>query len=228
MGRKIIGFLIIIFGALVLAGLVYFVFVGNFSFAGIFDKFMSKPATTEEPSNITQTPVKVENTDPKPIKKDPVKIIANNPVAIEVEDENEVQPADPQKFTKVDLMRMASSFAERFGSFSNHSNFSNIKDLKIYMSQRMKKWADQYIMEKSQEMGSTDLYYGITTKAIAEEVKDLDEDTGQAIVEVSTRRREATSSTSNTSNVFNQKIIILFTNEGGAWKVDDANWQERE
>lgn len=228
MGRKIIGFLIIFLGVLLLAGLVYFVFVGNFSFNALFDKFKwGKETPAVRIETVSSTPMSNENIN-NPVDNQPVKIIANTPDENGANGKNENSAVDPKQFTKDDLRRMAASFAERFGSFSNHSNFSNIKDLKIYMSRKMKVWADQYVLEKSQSMGSTELYYGITTKAVEETVVDFDEDTGQAVIQVGTRRREATSSTSNVSNVFSQNITIMFTNEDGAWKIDDANWEDRK
>jgi hypothetical protein len=132
-----------------------------------------------------------------------------------------------RQITKEDLKRMAASFTERFGSYSNQSNFSNIIDLKIFMSQDMRKWADQYVSQQRQKKLANNIYYGITTKAIAQEVITLDDDSGQAVILVKTRRREAISSTANVSNVFDQNIIINLTLEGGAWKVSSANWQDK-
>ncbi|MEK7098118.1 MAG: hypothetical protein AAB906_04695, partial [Patescibacteria group bacterium] len=47
-----------------------------------------------------------------------------------------------------DLKRLALSFAERFGSFSNQAGYQHIKDLKIFMSSSMGEWADQYIQDE--------------------------------------------------------------------------------
>lgn len=125
---------------------------------------------------------------------------------------------------KDDLQRLAGLFAERFGSYSNQSNFSNISDLKIFMSQKMAVWAENYVAEQKKS-DSKDIYYGITTKSVSQEVKNFDEDSGTASILVSTRRREANGTTNNISNIFNQNILINFIKENGIWKVDSASWQ---
>jgi hypothetical protein len=145
---------------------------------------------------------------------------------------NQIPPASQpvaqsQSVSEDDLMRIAASFAERFGSYSNQSNFSNISDLKLFMSANMQTWADNYVNLQKQKNSATNIYYGITTKAVSEEVINYDDDLGQAKILVQTRRREAISSTNNTNNVFDQNITILFTKDRGAWKVDSAVWQNK-
>jgi len=73
----------------------------------------------------------------------------------------------------------------------------------------------------------SEIYYGITTKAVAQELKEFDEDVGKARVMVKTRRREATISTNNYSNVFSQDIELSFVKENGSWRVDNAFWQTK-
>jgi hypothetical protein len=132
--------------------------------------------------------------------------------------------AQDKSVKKDDLKRMAGLFAERFGSYSNQSDYSNINDLKIFMSRKMCVWADNYVTEQKKS-GLTAIYYGITTKSVSEEVKNFDEDSGLAVILVSTRRREANGTTNNVSNIFNQNILINFIKENGIWKVDSASWQ---
>ena len=93
------------------------------------------------------------------------------------------------------------------------------------MSEKMKRWADNYIAEQRERGVKQDIYYGIITKHIAKELKEFDEDLGRASVLVNTRRREATISTSNISNVFNQDIEVNFVKERQVWRVDSAYWQ---
>jgi len=151
-----------------------------------------------------------------------------------VEEKNSNEPSEQSVDQKSEtgtakdsVARMAASFAERFGSYSNQSNFSNIIDLKIFMSIRMQAWGDDYVRSQRLEKKANDIYFGITTKAIAQEVREYDDHIGRSEVLVSTRRREAINSTANVSNVFNQDIIIDFVREKGAWKVDSASWQAK-
>lgn len=137
----------------------------------------------------------------------------------------EVRQENSEEVTERDIKKMAASFAERFGSYSNQSNFSNISDLHIFMSAQMKIWSDNYIVQQKANQGDTSIYYGIVTKAVTQELVSFDEEIGQAVILVKTRRREATMTTNNTSKIFNQNIIISFVKENDAWKVSSATWQ---
>ncbi len=218
MSKKIFGIIIVFLGALLLVGLVYFLFLNN----GNFDKLLSLfnkektavPAQTETNNNIGP-----EANQPAAVKK----IIIDNSVDTNTEPKI-AQTESTKQIGKNELMRMAASFAERFGSYSNQSNFSNIIDLRMFMSRRMQKWADDYVAQQRLKGAANDIYYGITTKAIGEEVTAYDDHIGQASVAVNTRRREAVNSTGNTEKTFSQDVVINFILENGAWKVDAANW----
>lgn len=124
-----------------------------------------------------------------------------------------------------DLERMAKSFAERFGSFSNQSNYANISDLDMFMSENMKRWASEYVEKNKKNNLASEIYFGITTKSLSAEVREFDETEGMSEVMVQTRRREAVGTTNNSSKLYNQDILISFTKESGVWKVDSAYWQ---
>jgi len=200
-------------------GFLYFMFADKLGLPDIFS-FYKKDRAAEE---ISKEPAS-DNGNRQPAAADKeVKRITINPKDTD-ETQEERSASKEREFTKDDLSRMAASFAERFGSYSNQSNFNNIVDLKLFMSEEMKEWADSYVSSQRGKQIASDIYYGITTKAVAREIREYDDDAGNASVFVQTRRREATSSTSNTSKVFGQDIIIRFIKEKGAWKVDDANW----
>ncbi len=155
-------------------------------------------------------------------------VVVNQP--IEEEQEVEQKPEErrqnivpeERELNANDLGKMASSFAERFGSYSNHSNYSNILDLQIFMTRKMKNWAEKSIEESKNEY--SDIYYGITTKAISSEVQEFDSEAGKAVVLVSTQRKESTGSMSNSSTYY-QDILITYVKERDVWKVDSAYWQ---
>lgn len=122
------------------------------------------------------------------------------------------------------LKRIALSFAERFGSYSNHSNYSNILDLKIFMTDDMRAWADKFVQEAKVKDKYSDIYYGTTTKAILVQEKKFDEDTGQAVFLVKTQRRESMGDMGNASTIY-QDVLLFFVKERDSWKVDKAEWQ---
>ncbi len=123
-----------------------------------------------------------------------------------------------------DLRKMALSFAERFGSYSNQANYGNISDLKVFMTPAMQDWADDYVVQlKKQNNGNTD-YYGITTVAISGVVNNFDDTAGQAEILVSTQRKEVVGSAE--AKVFNQDVLINFEKIKGEWKTKSAAWQK--
>ena len=201
MGRRIWGIIIVILSLALIAGIVYIIFFYKFSPAA--EPVVIEPAT--QPAIVATTSV-------------PAEPLATN-----------VQPVSPLKKSEVsgdDLARMASAFAERFGSFSNQSDYGNIRDLLIFMTATMKNWADNYISDARSKKGDTSIYYGIVTKAIAATINRFDGDAGQAEILVRTQRRESAGASSN-SSTFYQDIIIKFLRENGVWRVDGIYWQEK-
>ncbi len=130
---------------------------------------------------------------------------------------------DKDDFNIDDLKIIASRFAERFGSYSNHSNFGNIKDLKLFMTEEMKAWADDYLAEKKNEEYSGE-YYGIITRAINAQEEAYSPDEGKAEIIVKTQKTE---DNNGDKNVYYQNILIKFVNQEGEWKISEAEWQEK-
>jgi len=218
MSKKIIGIIIIVTGFLLFVGIIYVFFINSDFLSNFFNKEVEI--------------VEIKNVDPKVIDKattnseirtKEVKVVnINNPVTEDKKTENIVSSL---KSSKDDLVRMASSFAERFGSYSNQSDYTNLSHLIIFMSPKMKSWAEKFIQDSRLSKGPSDIYYGITTKSVKEEMLKYNEDTEQAEVLVNTRRKEASASSSNQSNSFSQDLIISFVKVNGVWKVDSAEWQ---
>lgn len=122
---------------------------------------------------------------------------------------------------------LAILFAERFGSFSNQTDYENVASLKGFMTSRMQEWADGYV---AQGRASTDPgapYYGITTSAIAAEQQSFDDAAGKAEYLVSAARREVNSAKA-TDTTFNQQLRVRLARSDNAWKVDEAVWLTKE
>ena len=201
MGRRIWGIIIVILSLALIAGIVYIIFFYKFSPAA--EPVVIEPAT--QPAIVATTSVPAE------------------PLATNVQS---VSPLKKSEVSGDDLARMASAFAERFGSFSNQSDYGNIRDLLIFMTATMKNWADNYISDARSKKGDTSIYYGIVTKAIAATINRFDGDAGQAEILVRTQRRESAGASGN-SSTFYQDIIIKFLRENGVWRVDGIYWQEK-
>ena len=220
MNRKITGALIIFVGLVLIVGIIYIMFINPQFFSNFKNKFKKE-------NNIN-----INNNNPAEVEKNKkIKKIINfednqnqNNQNIE-EEKSIIKPV--KKFGKDDLMRLASSFSERFGSFSNQSNFGNITDLKMFMSLRMQKWSDDFIEKQRKNSSSRDMYYSIMTKVVSKELIEMNDDTKKASVLIKTRRIESIGSDSNSSDTFSQDIVINFVKEKGVWKVDSATWKER-
>lgn len=203
MNRIIWGVIIIILALAIIAGTVFIVF------------FYKSPAATEP---VAEQPAASESQ------------VAATPTSEEsVREPAAIQPISPLKSAQVkpdDLVRLAAAFAERFGSFSNQSDYGNLRDLRIFMTEGLKVWAQNYIDAARLKKADVSIYYGIVTKAISSQVKQFDADSGQAEILVKTQRRESAGVAGN-SSTFYQDIIIKYLREGSVWRVDGAYWQAK-
>ncbi|MBU0721917.1 hypothetical protein KKA93_00455 [Patescibacteria group bacterium] len=203
MNKKIWGIIIIVMALIIIACIVYVIFFYQFSSAP--EQVVEQPAAVVP---VATFPPAVES---------PVKTITT------------VQPIATFKKTEMrsdDLARMASAFAERFSSFSNQSDYGNVRDLQIFMTDAMKIWAENYITDARAKKTQTTIYYGIVTKVISNEVKQFDSDAGIAEILVKTQRRESAGIAGN-SEIFYQDIIIKYVREQGIWRVDGIYWPNK-
>jgi hypothetical protein len=195
MNRKWLGIILIIVGFLLVLIITYIFFFHQFGTPDVVPVETETPVASLPASNIVETPS-------APIVVTPVKTsVSGN-----------------------DLKKMGASFAERFGSFSNQSNYENISDLKLFMTESMKVWADDFIAKSQKDYSG--IYYGISTTAVSEEVRSFDDSGGTGVILVKTQRRESTGQMSN-SAVFYQSLLISYKKVDGAWKVDRAEWQPK-
>lgn len=136
------------------------------------------------------------------------------------------EPPEPVQDDQGDVSRIAAAFAERYGSFSSISDFSNLLDLKSFMTQDLAVWADGYIEDAMAEEESA-VSFGVTTRALIITVDSMDADAGVADVTVKTQRSERSGGEAD-SRVYYQDIIFEFVKIGDAWKVDSVTWQEED
>lgn len=122
------------------------------------------------------------------------------------------------------VKKIAMSFAERFGSFSNHSNYANIEDLKIFMTKSMSEWAEKYLLDLKKEKAGNGEYYGMITKAVSAQVLSFDPTKGVAEITIMTRRQETQGGSAGA--YFDQQLTLNMAKEGGIWKADSASWQK--
>lgn len=130
--------------------------------------------------------------------------------------------ASPDDAIKASLIATASSFAERFSSFSNQGDFKNLNDLKSVMTLRMRNWTQDFIASQPKPNSEAD-YYGVTGKAITTKIVSLDSSLGQAEVVVTIQKAETKVTTIN-PKISYQDLRLEMINDAGQWKVDLAEW----
>lgn len=143
-------------------------------------------------------------------------------------DEQKEYPYDPafeasRQWEEDDFKQVARSFAERFASFSSHSDYSNIEDLESLMSNKMKIWASKYVADLKAKQKDSSAYYGTVGKVLVEPKIINPEQSSKIEVLVTVQRQEITSESAE--NIYDQDIKISFINENSKWVVDEAYWQ---
>ena len=198
MDRRFVGFFFIGLGVIILILIIYFLF---------FFKFNKPQQADVQPPAATSTL--------------PVRTVVEPPKILET------KPATREELDQEGIKRLAASFAERFGSYSNHSNFQNMEDLKLFMTDKMKAWSEDFVKTQALKQAGKTEYYGITTKAITKKMAEYDEGKGTARVLIQTQRRETIGQNGEASS-FGQSIEITLLKQGGTWKVDQAYWKDRQ
>lgn len=122
------------------------------------------------------------------------------------------------------LKAVASTFTERFGSYSNQGSFGNLEDLRGLLTVKMRGTIDSLIAEQRAKIVDSSTYYGITTQALVVTITSFDESLGRAAVTVNTQRSESKGSTVN-PRIFYQKIDLKLAKVSDSWKIDEAVWQ---
>lgn len=132
----------------------------------------------------------------------------------------------PKSDAEVTVRSLASAFAERYGSFSNQTDFKNLKDLSPLMTDKFSAQNSEYIREQKEKAGDTLVYYGVTSKTVKNKLISLDEEETKAVVQLTMQRTEARESMNSNVKVFYQDIIVTLEKERGEWKISKAEWQK--
>jgi hypothetical protein len=201
---------LIILILLLLAALAYFLF--------FFKMPAKKPAPAPE--------VKQEQPAEKPQTTEE-EVIATSVKQMVINVDDNAPAADKGDIEKANLEKVASLFAERLGSYSNQSEYGNILDLKILMTESMRTWADGYIAKAKADAKYDGVYRGTVTRAISSNVSDFNSTAGTAKAVVSTQRVDSTGENNNES-VYYEDLALTFKKEGSTWLVDDARWQGKK
>ncbi len=119
---------------------------------------------------------------------------------------------------------IATAFTERFGSYSNQSDYRNFQELDQFMTETVKKWVSQYIEGLKKDHADTNVYYAIETKAISTQVNSFDETAGFAQILIRTQRQEFNNTITNPQIIY-QDMLLELIKDNNQWKVRGAYWQ---
>lgn len=205
--RKSLRWLLILIILLILAILVYlFLFY-----------FKPKPATNNV--NINQN---VNQTTSPNTPAASTFNTANPGVLSDLQAANGGQPTFQNE--QNNAMLIASSFTERFGSFSNQGSFRNFQELDQFLTDAVKKWVTTYLDGLKKEHGNINVYYAIETKAITTKINSFDDKAGLAEIVVRTQRQEFNNTITN-PRIFYQDLLLKMIKVDNQWKVNGAYWQ---
>ena len=130
------------------------------------------------------------------------------------------QVAPRELAVRVSVENTANIFTERFGSYSAQSNFQNLRDVKPLVTDRY--W-NELLQIMSQGASASGEYYGVTTRVISVGVVSIDDEIGEARVEIGTQREEFKGGPTN-SFVRYATLRVDLEKLAGVWLVDSAVW----
>ncbi|NQT50088.1 hypothetical protein HQ571_05325 [Candidatus Kuenenbacteria bacterium] len=145
-------------------------------------------------------------------------------VEISTEEESKLElPAPTAEEQQMGSMKLLSkNFVERFGTYSNQSDYISIKELVPMMSSSMAAWVENtYFDQLIKEHDPDGYYYEITTLAPVAYV--MEQTPSTAKVKVSAQRVEKKADQESTQ--FLQDVILELVKRGDNWVVDAAYWQ---
>jgi len=200
--RRNVGIIIIVLGLIIIALIVFFI--------------IRQPNEIEE-NPIIDNPIEQEQEIEQAGTTTPSDIPRNY-------QEYDISSEQEHEFNSLDLGKMSDSFAERFGSFTNQSQYENFTDLRMFMTESFAIWVDGYVEDLIEQSPNNQYFYGISTTALSHKIVRFDEDAGEATVIVNTQRKETTIEGDN--ETFLQQLELNFEKVNDEWLVDAAYWEK--
>jgi len=120
---------------------------------------------------------------------------------------------------EVSVGTVAKTFAERYASYSNESDFANLRDLYPLMTDSFQAETERMIATTEVE----DIYRGVTSQAISTQVT-LNEEETTAEVTVSLQRETALGTPQNTEVTY-ETLVLDMVKESGSWKINSVAWE---
>lgn len=200
MQKKLIGYLIIIVALLILIGIIYVIFFHRFSAPAAVDN--TKP---QAQNNIEKIPEVIKIAEEK-------KVEANTAI-------KRSEPVDP---TEVSIKKLATSFAERYGTYSNQSNFANLEESLLFMSEKMKAREKKNLEILRSKTNDYKSYNAVVTKVATCQITHQNTDIAEAAIGAIKTEFYAKDSEKKS---YQQSAVVKLIKESGEWKVDEFVWE---
>ncbi|MDZ7797996.1 MAG: hypothetical protein U5L76_00065 [Patescibacteria group bacterium] len=136
---------------------------------------------------------------------------------------NNTNSAIDKSKEKNEIIGMAHTFAERFGSYSNKNDFENLENLKSWMTSSYQKDIDSYIEEQEKIRSEDDDYKAMVSKVISNKITNFSDESAR--VELLTERTEE--DLTDTLDNYYQKLVLELKKIDNTWKINAASWGEK-
>jgi len=156
--------------------------------------------------------------DQKLVNNQDIYSIENQPVFETNSPELELNPPPVEADTEFTVSNLAKTFIARFGSWSTDNQGENLQQLLPLATTKMQNYINNITLDYQREN-----FYGVDTKSLAAEIKNLDEENDQAEILVDAQRIETNNNLEE--NVFYQKALVDLVKYEGTWLVDQVEWQ---
>ena|SRR3989338_4692785 len=167
---------------------------------------VSIPEPVQEPNGGAPSVPELSGAPPTPLSSNNTSVVSGT---------NESAPrAGVEAFSR--------SFVERYGSYSNQSDFENIENLYPFMTEKMQGSAEAFVMQERATQKRTQEYTGVTTRVLSTRI--VTQSDSRATLTLKTQRTESGAALP-APRVYYQDIELSLVSEGGVWKVDEAKWK---
>ena len=116
------------------------------------------------------------------------------------------------------VKNLSKNFAERFGSYSLESNFSNFTEIADLVTPTVAAWLKKYPQDLLKKLPAG--FEGVSTRVISQKIDSLT--ASQASISLSTQREERVN---GATRVYYQDMKVNLVAKDGQWLVDGAFWQ---
>ncbi|TSC55583.1 MAG: hypothetical protein G01um101418_838 [Parcubacteria group bacterium Gr01-1014_18] len=123
-----------------------------------------------------------------------------------------------------EAQRTARVFVERYGSYSNASNFQNIEDVLYLATDSMRAFLERTLEQYRAGAVAGAEYSGMSTVVLSWDELTEESSENRHMFRVHTQRSKSIGSLDNVSSFYQDSKVVVLRQEA-VWKVDSAYWQ---